>query len=215
MIRGWGAKHPAPSFCPCYRQRQLPRHVCYVWYVINAFALSYIELKHPCSDKCSSQATRRQSASLSSALGTRKERKILVRWVGASDIDRFEVKMFEMFRATVGGLWCTRERTGDGFWWGRWILDIILFSSASQDLPVHAITFFLFLKIVNSGEPWDQVRLPQPAWSLHEDDLLQTLDRESHRGELLMRLHFSTLPSSRWRHYFVICKWPTLDLDGC
>ena len=26
------------------------------------------------------------------------------------------------------------------------------------------------------GESWDQVRLPQPARSLHEDDLLQALD---------------------------------------
>ena len=44
-------------------------------------------------------------------------------------------------------------------------------------LPDMRWTFFLAeVKNVYSGESWDQVRVPKPAWSLHEDDLLQTVD---------------------------------------
>ena len=42
-------------------------------------------------------------------------------------------------------------------------------------------------------EPRHQVRLPQPARGLHEDDLLQTLDREGHRTPLLSCDRYSSL----------------------
>ena len=42
-------------------------------------------------------------------------------------------------------------------------------------------------------EPRHQVRLPQPARGLHEDDLLQTLDREGHRPPLLSCDRYSSL----------------------
>ena len=72
---------------------------------------------------------------------------------------------------------------------------------------VHTPKFFQFLAVatnLNLGEPWDQVRLPQPAWSLHEDDLLQTLDWESHWGKLFLEIYFS---------YFHCPDQETLDED--
>ena len=43
------------------------------------------------------------------------------------------------------------------------------------------------------GQPRHQVCLPQPARGLHEDDLLQTLDREGHRPPLLSCDRYSSL----------------------
>ena len=45
---------------------------------------------------------------------------------------------------------------------------------------------YLFQMVANGhSEPWYQVRLPQPTRGLHEDDLLQTMDRESYRRTIL------------------------------
>ena len=44
-----------------------------------------------------------------------------------------------------------------------------------------------------NGESRYQVCLPQPARGLHEDDLLQTLDREGHRPPLLSCDRYSSL----------------------
>ena len=70
---------------------------------------------------------------------------------------------------------------------GRWLLmgtvPAIKFIQSLYFLLPHPK---VAAKTVNLGEPWDQVRLPQPARSLHENDLLQTLDWKSHRGELFL-----------------------------
>ena len=53
-------------------------------------------------------------------------------------------------------------------------------------IPKLKPAYIFFTKLLFLGEPWDQVRLPQLARSLHEDDLLQALDRKSYRRELLL-----------------------------
>ena len=35
--------------------------------------------------------------------------------------------------------------------------------------------------------PWHQMCLPKPSWGLHEDDILQTVDRKGHWGQFLGR----------------------------
>ena len=67
----------------------------------------------------------------------------------------------------------------DGSSWARYQPSIYIQSFVTAFF-MHTPKFFLhFLAVATNldpGEPWDQVCLPQPAWSLHEDDLLQTLD---------------------------------------
>ena len=118
-----------------------------------------------------------------------KERKILARWVGATDHRKVEISIKWSQGDSGGPLMYQGED-------GRWLLmgtvpAIHNIQSFVTAFFMHTPKFFLlyFLAVatnLDSGEPWDQVRLPQPAWSLHEDDLLQTLDWKSHWGKLLI-----------------------------
>ena len=123
------------------------------------------------SDPFCTQGTRRRSANLSSAQVTPKERKILVRWVVQASEKRAFLKCWS------GRQWWTSDVPGR-----RWKMA----SHGHGTSPKLKPSYIFFTKLLFLGEPWDQVRLPQLARSLHEDDLLQALDRESHRRELLL-----------------------------
>ena len=81
----------------------------------------------------------------------------------------------------------------------------------------HSINSFPYCHLT-PGESWDQVRLPQPARSLHEDDLLQALDWESYRGELFV-IVFSNLEDHKCTVLLNIIiqltfhKWQALDTE--
>ena len=133
------------------------------------------------SDPFCTQGTRRRSANLSCAQVTPKERKILVRWVVQASECR---KKRTFLKCWSGRQWWTSDVSGRG-----WKM-VSHGHGTSHPIYTHIPTlkpsYIFFTKLFFLGEPWDQVCLPQPAWSLHEDDLLQALDRESHRRELLL-----------------------------
>ena len=56
----------------------------------------------------------------------------------------------------------------------------------------------LALQMVADGhcESWHQMCIPQPAWCLHEDDLLQTLDREGDWHQVLKTIENDRVDSS-------------------
>ena len=154
--------------------------------------------------------------SLSSALDMPKERKILARWVGATDHRKVEISIKWSQGDSGGPLMYQGED-------GRWLLmgtvpAIHIYSIICDCLfYAHPKVFSSFFS--SSHKSWSRWAMgssvPTPTclestWGWPST----SLGLKESPGRTFPDFH-SLLPfcptNSRWRHYFVIYKWPALD----